>query len=131
MKTLTKTLKCTDSKLYGVWDGQRHLLSEQDPVIEFYTDSIEVRVLGSAAAHFKKRRAAIVLYGTIDTVQDIDAKSINHVRNCTLSTNVLCSDESNARHFSSICLSPIDIEIGGRWEFEITDTELTTTLSGM
>lgn len=129
MSVLLKTLRCEDSKLYGVWDGHRHLLTDADPVIEVREERREMPgALGSHSTHFRRTYAVLVLYGRIDAVQDLNEESINRVRHCTLSASVVHEDDSMAEHFNAICLEPLDIDLGRRWEFAITDQGLINKL---
>ena len=120
MKTLIKTIKLHNSKLYQMMNGNRYLFADVDGRLEVYEDSHEVPVLGERTCKVRKPKISLVVCS--DVGKDFDERAAYQITG-----DILRADGIYERLYFDNPI-PVEIDLDGDWVFE---TEIPNAVNNL
>lgn len=118
MKTLIKTIHLENGELYGTIHGNRVKVAGCVPRIEVYEESTYISTIGKGYK-VKKKHYKIVLCSDLDFTRPIDEKYLTDVIRFELIADRQREDGIFER-LKLDSLIPIEIDLDGEWEFEVS-----------
>ncbi len=111
MRTLIKTIKLYNCKLYQMMNGDRYLFADIDARLEVYEDSHEVSILGERTCKVRKQKISLVICSDVN--KDFDEKAVYQITGDILRTDGIYE----RLYFDSPI--PVEIDLDGDWVFEV------------
>lgn len=122
---LIKTVNLQNGKLYEIIGGDRFLLANCGIKLEIYEERYNVPMLGGCGV--KKQRVQLSICDNLDPTRPIEVESLNNVQGFNIQAEYRRTDGVfETMKFYNI--TPLDIELGGKWLFEVKDMELIEKL---
>ena len=122
IRKLLRTVPLENGELYGIVGSRRILLANCQPKVEVYEHSTRVTSIGRHSYDVKSNHAVLVLCPDPETTREVNAEFLQTVSQFDLRAEIQREDGV----FEVIMfenLYPNEIELGGDWEFELTDPE--------
>lgn len=127
MKTLIKTLECSNGEIFVIKHHQRHYVGISTPKIEIYQNKTEVKTLGNGAGKFKTYEFSFIICPDPELDKLIKPDWENGIESFELKMTIKNhNDVFIPYEFAG--LTDFCIESYKEWIFNVNDYELTQKL---